>query len=90
MNILSMKPYDTRTLANVLLDLSEARRENEAADNAFRLAASGSPEEDDAADRMNAADDRIDALRAEFASMFRAQTGVEWSQVERAIENAEL
>jgi hypothetical protein len=90
MNVLSMKPYDTRTLANVLLDLSEALSENEAADNAFRLAASGSPEEDDAADRMNASDDRIDALRAEFASMFRAQTGVEWSQVERAIEKAEL
>jgi hypothetical protein len=39
---------------------------------------------------MNVADNRIDALRAEFATLFRAQTGVEWSQVERAIEKAEL
>jgi hypothetical protein len=90
MNILSMKPYDTRTLANVLLDLSEARSDWDAADHTAWHAPQGSREEADAADRMNAADDRIDALRAEFASMFRAQTGVEWSQVERAIEKAEL
>jgi hypothetical protein len=85
-----MKPYDTRTLANVLLDLSEARSESVAAGYAAWHAPRGSLREADAAERMNVADNRIDALRAEFATLFRAQTGVEWSQVERAIEKADL
>jgi hypothetical protein len=85
-----MKPYDTRTLANVLLDLSEARRDWNDADDAAWRAPAGSREEADVANRLTAIRDRIDALRAEFATLFRAQTGVEWSQVERAIEKAEL
>lgn len=81
-----------RTLANVLLDLKEARRDWEQAgkdaDCAYREG--NALLEDDAGDRMSEADKRIDDLRAEFARLFQFATGLTWKQVEEAVSEAVL
>jgi hypothetical protein len=81
-----------RTLANVLLDLKEARSDWDQAD---RDAACAGREgnrrlEEEAGDRMSEADDRTDALREEFATMFVAATGLTWKQIEAAIDGCLL
>jgi hypothetical protein len=73
-----------RTLANVLADLREARRDWE---DALSDAERGDP---DADDRATEADNRIDELRSEFADRFRWQTGITWKQVEQAVSEAVL
>lgn len=79
-----------RSLANVLLDLKEARRDWESALSEAEHAPQGSTEEDDAGDRMSEADTRIDDLRGEFAERFEATTGLTWRQIEDAIQGAVL
>lgn len=79
-----------RTLANVLLDLKEARRDWESALADAEREVDYSQDESDAGDRMSEADNRIDELRDEFASQFQAATGLTWKQVETAIEEAVL
>jgi hypothetical protein len=79
-----------RTLAHVLLDLKEARRDWEQASNEADAAPHFSKEEEEAGDRMAEADQRIDALRAEFAQRFFAVTGLTWKQIEAAISEAAL
>ena len=73
-----------RTLANVLLDLKEARRDWEQALNEAER------DEPNADDRMSEADQRTDDLREEFAAMFLSATGLTWKQVEEAISEAVL
>jgi hypothetical protein len=70
-----------RTLAHVLLDLQEARRDWEAA---------VADDDDDAADRASEADARIDDLRDEFAALFQSATGLTVRQIETAISEALL
>lgn len=74
-----------RTLANVLLDLKEARGDWEQA-LADAEGARGTKAEEDAGDRMSEADQRLDELRDEFAAMFVKATGVTWKQVQDAEE----
>lgn len=73
-----------RTLANVLLDLREAR------DDWHEACAAAEREEPDADDRATEADTRVDDLREEFAERFQEATGLTWKQVEDAIEEAVL
>jgi hypothetical protein len=79
-----------RTLAQVLLDLKEARRDWLTATNEIARLPIGAPEADDLDDRATEADRRIDDLRDEFASRFLAATGLTWKQVETAIQDAVL
>lgn len=81
-----------RTLAHVLLDLKEAKRDwEQAAKDAECAGRESNPRiEDEAGDRMTEADRRIDDLREEFASRFLAATGLTWKQVETAVEDAVL
>lgn len=72
-----------RTLANILLDLKEARRDWEQALSEAENAISRQAE-DDAGDRMSEADTRIDDLRDEFSTRFLDVTGLTWKQIETA------
>ncbi len=65
----------------MLLDLKEARRDW---DQAI------SSDDEGADDRASEADQRTDELRDEFASQFKAATGLTWKQVEEAIREAIL
>ena len=73
-----------RSLANVLLDLKDARRDWEQA------LAEAERDEPDADDRMSEADTRLDDLREEFESRFLDATGLTWGQIEDAIQGAVL
>jgi hypothetical protein len=73
-----------RSLANVLLDLKEARRDWEQA------LADAERDEPDADDRMSEADTRIEDLREEFAERFVEATGLTWKQIEDAVAEAVL
>lgn len=79
-----------RTLAHVLLDLREARRDWLTATNEIARLPIGAPEADDLDDRATEADRRIDDLREEFAERFQAATGLTWRQVEEAVAEAVL
>jgi acyl-CoA reductase-like NAD-dependent aldehyde dehydrogenase len=81
-----------RTLANVLLDLKEARSDwDQALQDAECAGREGNPRlHEEAGDRMSEADERIDALREEFAAMFVAATGLTWKQIEAAIDGCLL
>lgn len=84
-----------RTLANVLLDLKEARRdwEQALADAERVVTPRGEPvsqAEIDAGDRMSEADTRTEDLRDEFAERFHEATGLTWAQIEDAISEAVL
>jgi hypothetical protein len=81
-----------RTLAHVLLELKEARRDWEEALSAAEHAQAIDDDNaaDEFGDRATEADNRIDDLREEFASRFEAATGLTWKQVEKAIEDAVL
>jgi hypothetical protein len=80
-NIVTIRP---RSLANVLIDLREAKRDWELA---LADAERGVAEADD---RMSEADTRVDDLREEFASRFLAATGLTWKQIEAAVAEAVL
>jgi hypothetical protein len=76
----------SRALAEILLDLEEVRRDctppqrrppNPRAHN-------DSAAEDEAGDEMSQLDRRQDDLRDEFRSVFKAVTGVAWSNIEAA------
>lgn len=73
-----------RTLANVLLDLKEARNDWDEA------MAAAEREEPDADDRATEADTRVDDLRDEFTKRFEEATGLTWKQIEVAIQDALL
>jgi len=81
-----------RTIANVLLDLREARRDwEQALRDAERAARENNPRlEEEYGDRMSEADRRIDDLRDEFAERFVKATGLTWKQVQEAVERADL
>ena len=81
-----------RSLANVLLDLREARRDWEQALKDAECAVREGDEhlEDECCDRMSEADTRIDDLRDEFAERFLDATGLTWKQIETAISEAVL
>jgi hypothetical protein len=81
-----------RTLANVVIDLREARSDwEEAIASAEHATATGDDNAaDEFGDRATEADDRIDALREEFAERFVAATGLTWKQIEAAISEAVL
>lgn len=81
-----------RSLANVLLDLKEARRDLDQALTDAECAAREGNERLQAehGDRMSEADTRIDDLRDEFASRFVDATGLTWKQVELALQEAVL
>ena len=88
-------PIRPRSLANVLLDLKEARRDwEQALSEAERVATPLSEplcqEEIEASDRMSEADTRLDDLRDEFAERFLEATGLTWKQVEEAVSEAVL
>jgi len=89
MNVLQLhsKP---RTLANVLLDLREARDDYECAITDLGESRSGTLAERDADDRASEADSRLDALREEFESGFLAATGLTFKQVQEAVKEAVL
>ena len=74
-----------RTLAHVLLELSEADRERTAADRCCAAAAPNSAEEIAACDRFAKADDRISELSAEAKKMIGDATGMSWARIEAAI-----
>lgn len=86
-NVIALRP---RTLANVLLDLREARRDSQDALNEIARLPIGASEADDLDDRATEADQRLDDLRDEFAAMFQRATGLTWKQIETAIEEAVL
>lgn len=81
-----------RSLANVLLDLKEARSDwEQASADADCACREGNPKlEDQAQDRATEADTRVDDLREEFASRFLDATGLTWKQVEEAVSEAVL
>ena len=81
-----------RSLANVLLDLREARRDwQQALGDAGQAAREGDERlEAEHGDRMSEADTRIDDLRDEFAERFVEATGLTWKQIETAIQDAVL
>lgn len=83
-------PYAARTLAHILLDLREQRRQHVELDRRWDLIVGIREHEDALGDRMSEIDKRIDALRDEFAAKFEASTGVQWSQVEAAINESHL
>ena len=83
-------PIRPRSLANVLLDLKEARRDWEQALSEGEAAKPYSKEDSDAGDRMSEADTRIDDLRDEFAERFLEATGLTWKQIEEAVSEAVL
>lgn len=78
-----------RTLAHVLADLEDAHRDWIEADRQCQIAV-GRKEEDESSDRMSEADNRVDAFRDEFATSFRAATGLSWKHIEEAIREAIL
>jgi hypothetical protein len=86
-NIVTLRP---RSLANVLLDLKEARRDWEQAIDEIARLPIGAPEADDADDRASEADTRVDDLRDEFTARFHEATGLTWKQIEDAISEAVL
>jgi alkanesulfonate monooxygenase SsuD/methylene tetrahydromethanopterin reductase-like flavin-dependent oxidoreductase (luciferase family) len=87
-NIVTIRP---RSLANVLADLREARRDYDAATNEIAVnACRHGFLNDDADDRASEADARTNALREEFASRFLAATGLTWKQIEDAVAEAVL
>lgn len=81
-----------RTLASVLLDLQEARKDwEQAAHDAECADREGNSQlEAEHGDRMSEADQRTDDLRDEFKAKFRTATGLTWSQIEAAIEGGLL
>lgn len=81
-----------RTLANVLLDLKEAQRDwQQANDDADCADRESNPRlEKEAQDRATEADNRVDALRDEFASRFQSATGLTWKQIEAAVGDGVL
>jgi predicted translin family RNA/ssDNA-binding protein len=81
-----------RTLANVLLDLHLARERHRELDRECQRAAwkFDRAREDRLSDQMSDLDKEVDSLRDEFATLFRAATGVQWAQVDAAIQAAEL
>jgi hypothetical protein len=79
-----------RSLANVLLDLKEARRDWEQAIDEIARLPIGVSEADDADDRASEADTRVDDLRDEFTARFHEVTGLTWKQIEDAISEAVL
>jgi hypothetical protein len=78
-----------RSLAEILLDLHEADRENQEIAAKFEKA-SDQREEEELGDKGAAVDARIDRLRDEFKQTFRRVTGVSWSNVETALTLAIL
>jgi hypothetical protein len=95
MNVVPHPAIRPRSLANVLLDLKEARRDWEQALADAEAAATPmdgplSQEEIDAGDRMSEADTRIEDLREEFAERFLEATGLTWKQIEDAVAEAVL
>jgi hypothetical protein len=70
-----------RTLAHVLLDLREARRD---LDDAL------ADDDPDAEDRATEADNRIDTLRDEFERQLKVATGLSVEQVRDAYSQALL
>jgi predicted ATPase len=72
---------EQRNLANVLLELRQARR-----DWADAIEATDA----DAEDRASEADQRTDDLRQEFADRFVAATGLTWKTIEEAIGDTTL
>jgi hypothetical protein len=81
-----------RSLANVLLDLTDARRDwAQALADAERAGREGDEQlEAECGDRMSEADTRIDDLRGEFTQRFREATGLTWRQIEKAVEEMVL
>jgi hypothetical protein len=79
-----------RSLANVLLDLREARSDWKQALKDAETAPDYSKADLDAGDRMSEADTRHDDLRKEFAERFEEATGLTWKQVEAAIYDGVL
>jgi hypothetical protein len=84
MNVVPHPAIRPRSLANVLLDLKEARRVWEQA------LADAERDEPDADDRMSEADTRIEDLREEFGQRFVEATGLTWRQIEDAVAEAVL
>jgi hypothetical protein len=70
-----------RNLANVLVELRQAKRDwNDALD----------ADDPDSDDRMAEAEQREEALREEFDRMFREATGLTWKVIETAVSEAVL
>lgn len=75
------QPDPPRSLANVLLDLKEARRDLTDAEQYLGKAAE---------DRAIEAEQRLDNLRDEFSAKFAAATGLTFRQVQDAVSEAVL
>jgi hypothetical protein len=82
MNMNAVVQLRPRTLANVLLDLRRAKADwDRGVDD---------PDDERAETTMTDADRRHDILMAEFRAMILESTGVEWSDIEHAIQDAVL
>jgi hypothetical protein len=79
-----------RTLAHVLIDLREAKRDADDALEAYVNAPDRSREEAEADDRRTEAETRVEDLRDEFATLFVDATGLTWAQIEAAMSEAVL
>jgi hypothetical protein len=80
-----LESAQTRTLANVLLDIQSANRKREAADRMCRQSAVGSESEEHWSDRYAEADDLLSDLQTEAKAMIEAATGVSWDQLSEAL-----